>query len=45
MLNRRRLLQGTAALAFSGVARSAFAHDEPPVPIVFVHGDSDLAAT
>ena len=45
MLNRRRLLQGTAALALSGVGRSAFAQDEPPVPIVFVHGDSDLAAT
>ena len=45
MLNRRRLLQGTAALALGGVARSAFAQDAPPVPIVFVHGDSDLAAT
>jgi pimeloyl-ACP methyl ester carboxylesterase len=45
MLNRRRLLQGTAALALGSIARSAFAQDEPPVPIVFVHGDSDLAAT
>ncbi len=45
MLNRRRLLQGSAALAFAGLGRSAFAQDEPPVPIVFVHGDSDLAAT
>jgi pimeloyl-ACP methyl ester carboxylesterase len=45
MLNRRRLLQGTAALALGGVGRSALAQDEPPVPIVFVHGDSDLAAT
>jgi len=45
MLNRRRLLQGTAALALGGLRRSAFAQDEPPVPIVFVHGDSDLAAT
>ena len=45
MLNRRRLLQGTAALVLTGVGRSAFAQDEPPVPIVFVHGDSDLAAT
>jgi pimeloyl-ACP methyl ester carboxylesterase len=45
MLNRRRLLQGTAALALSSVGRSAFAQDEPPVPIVFVQGDSDLAAT
>ena len=45
MLNRRRLLQGSAALAFAGLGRSAFAQDAPPVPIVFVHGDSDLAAT
>jgi pimeloyl-ACP methyl ester carboxylesterase len=45
MMNRRRLLQGTAALVLSGVGRSAFAQDEPPIPIVFVHGDSDLAAT
>jgi pimeloyl-ACP methyl ester carboxylesterase len=45
LLNRRRLLQGTAALALGSVTRSAFAQDEPPVPIVFVHGDSDLAAT
>jgi pimeloyl-ACP methyl ester carboxylesterase len=45
MFNRRRLLQGAAALALGGVGRSAFAQDEPPVPIVFVHGDSDLAAT
>jgi pimeloyl-ACP methyl ester carboxylesterase len=44
MLNRRRLLQGTAALALSSVGRSAFAQDAP-VPIVFVHGDRDLAAT
>jgi pimeloyl-ACP methyl ester carboxylesterase len=45
MLNRRRLLQGSAALGFVGLGRSAFAQDEPAVPIVFVHGDSDLAAT
>jgi pimeloyl-ACP methyl ester carboxylesterase len=45
MLNRRRLLLGTAALALGSIARSAFAQDDPPVPIVFVHGDSDLAAT
>ena len=45
MFNRRRLLQGAAAFALGGVGRSAFAQDEPPVPIVFVHGDSDLAAT
>jgi pimeloyl-ACP methyl ester carboxylesterase len=45
MLNRRRLLQGSAVLAFAGVRRAAFAQEQPPVPIVFVHGDSDLAAT
>jgi pimeloyl-ACP methyl ester carboxylesterase len=45
MLNRRRLLQGTAVLAFAGLGRTAFAEDQPPVPIVFVHGNSDLAAT
>jgi pimeloyl-ACP methyl ester carboxylesterase len=45
MLNRRRLFQGTAALALAGLGRSAFAQDQPAVPIVFVHGDSDLAAT
>jgi pimeloyl-ACP methyl ester carboxylesterase len=44
MLDRRRLLQGSAALALAGLGRSAFAQ-EPAVPIVFVHGDSDLAAT
>jgi pimeloyl-ACP methyl ester carboxylesterase len=45
MLNRRRLLQGTAALAFAGVRRAAFAEEHPAVPIVFAHGDSELAAT
>ena len=45
MLNRRRLLQGSATLAFAGFQRPAFAQDQPTVPIVFVHGDSDLAAT
>jgi pimeloyl-ACP methyl ester carboxylesterase len=45
MLNRRRLLQGSAALGFVGLAQSVPAQDEPPIPIVFVHGDSDLAAT
>jgi pimeloyl-ACP methyl ester carboxylesterase len=45
MLNRRRLLQGSAAFAFAGIGRTAFAQEQPPVPIVFVHGDSDLAAT
>jgi pimeloyl-ACP methyl ester carboxylesterase len=45
MLNRRRLLQGSAALAFAGIPRASFAQEQPAVPIVFVHGDSDLAAT
>jgi pimeloyl-ACP methyl ester carboxylesterase len=45
MLNRRRVLQASAAVAFTGFGRSAFSQGEPPVPIVFVHGDSDLAAT
>jgi hypothetical protein len=45
MLNRRGLLQGSAALAFTGLNRAAFAQEQPAVPIVFVHGDSDLAAT
>ena len=44
MLNRRRLLKGSA-LAFAGLGRTAFAQEQPAVPIVFVHGDSDLAAT
>ena len=45
MLNRRRFLQGSAALACAGLYRTAFADEQSPVPIVFVHGDSDLAAT
>jgi pimeloyl-ACP methyl ester carboxylesterase len=45
MLNRRRLLQGSAALAFAGLGRGALAQEQPAAPIVFVHGDSDLAAT
>ena len=45
MLNRRRVLQGSGALIFAGLGRSGFAQEQPPVPIVFVHGDSDLAAT
>jgi pimeloyl-ACP methyl ester carboxylesterase len=44
-LTRRRLLQGTAALAAAGVWLPAFGQDQAAVPIVFVHGDSDLAAT
>ena len=44
-LSRRRMLRGTAALAFAALNRTAFADDQPAVPIVFVHGDSDLAAT
>jgi pimeloyl-ACP methyl ester carboxylesterase len=45
LLTRRRMLQGTAALALAALDRTAFAQDQPTVPIVFVHGDSDLAAT
>ncbi len=45
MLNRRRMLQGTAVFAFAAMRRIALADDQPAVPIVFVHGDSDLAAT
>src|SRR5271166_5522903 len=45
MLNRRRLLQGSAAIALAGFHRKAFADEQSTVPIVFVHGDSDLAAT
>ena len=45
MLNRRRVLQGSSAVIFAGLGRFAFAQAQPPVPIVFVHGDSDLAAT
>jgi pimeloyl-ACP methyl ester carboxylesterase len=44
MLSRRSLLQGTAALAILMGSRSADA-DDGPVPIIFVHGDSELAAT
>src|SRR5271165_2968725 len=43
-LSRRRMLQGTAALAFAALDRPAFAQDQTAVPIVFVHGDSDAAA-
>jgi pimeloyl-ACP methyl ester carboxylesterase len=45
LLSRRRMLQGAAAIAFAKLDRTAFAEDQPAVPIVFVHGDSDLAAT
>ncbi len=45
MLNRRRLLKASAALAFAGLGRTAFAQEQPAVKIVFVHGDSDLTAT
>ena len=44
MLNRRRMMQGTAALALAGLSGAAFAQDQPAIPIVFVHGDSDAAA-
>ena len=43
MLNRRRMLQGTAAFAFAAFHRTALAQDQIAVPIVFVHGDSDAA--
>jgi len=43
-LTRRRMLQGTAALAFAALDRTAFAEDQAAAPIVFVHGDSDAAA-
>jgi pimeloyl-ACP methyl ester carboxylesterase len=45
MLNRRRMLQGTAVLALAGLDRTAFGQAQAAIPIVFVHGDSDLAAT
>ena len=44
MLTRRRLLQGAAFIAVASLTRPSFAADEP-IPIVFVHGDSDYAAT
>jgi pimeloyl-ACP methyl ester carboxylesterase len=44
MLSRRSLLLGAAALAVLSWPDSGFAQ-EAPVPIIFVHGDSDLAAT
>ena len=44
MLSRRSLLQGAAALTVSSWPYAALGQ-ETPVPIVFVHGDSDLAAT
>src|SRR5580698_5590797 len=43
MLNRRAMLQGTAALAFATISRAAFAQDALAIPVVFVHGDSDAA--
>jgi pimeloyl-ACP methyl ester carboxylesterase len=45
VLSRRRLLQGSAAIAFARLWQAAFAQEQSAVPIVFVHGDSDLAAT
>ena len=44
MISRRSLLLGTAILGISALSRRAFA-DDAPVPIVFVHGAGDLAAT
>jgi pimeloyl-ACP methyl ester carboxylesterase len=43
LLSRRRMLQGTAAFAFVALDRTAFTQGQTPVPIVFVHGDSDAA--
>jgi lipase (class 2) len=43
MFTRRSLLQGAALIAVVGAVRPTFAADAP-VPIVFVHGDSDQAA-
>src|SRR5260370_18877817 len=45
LLNRRRMMQGAAALAFPGLHRTAFAQDQPPVPILFAHGDISAAPT
>ncbi len=44
MLSRRRFLQGTAVVTLLGYA-GALRADAAPIPIVFVHGDSDYAAT
>jgi pimeloyl-ACP methyl ester carboxylesterase len=44
MLTRRSLLQGAAIVTIAGLSRPTLAADEP-VPVVFVHGDSDYAAT
>jgi pimeloyl-ACP methyl ester carboxylesterase len=44
MLNRRRMMQGTAALGLAAITRSPFAQEAADTPIVFVHGDSDQAA-
>ena len=43
MLNRRRMLKGTAALALVSTSGAALAQ-AAAVPIVFVHGDSDAAS-
>jgi pimeloyl-ACP methyl ester carboxylesterase len=42
LLNRRRLLQGAAMLAFAAGGRRAHAQQED-LPIIFVHGDGDHA--
>src|SRR5579863_718453 len=44
MLSRRSLLQGAAALTVLSWPTGVLA-EESAVPIIFVHGDSDLAAT
>jgi pimeloyl-ACP methyl ester carboxylesterase len=38
-------MQGAAGLALAMLDHAGFAQDQTAVPIVFVHGDSDLAAT
>lgn len=43
MMNRRRMLKGTAALALVSTSGAALAR-AAAVPIVFVHGDSDAAS-
>jgi pimeloyl-ACP methyl ester carboxylesterase len=43
VLNRRRMMEGSVALALASHSRAAVAQDQPAIPIVFVHGDSDAA--
>ncbi|WP_416896827.1 MAG: alpha/beta fold hydrolase [Minwuia sp.] len=39
------VMAAAAALAIGGPGAMAASHEEKPIPIVFVHGDSDTAAT